>query len=134
MILRNRSVLFGLALNSFLIEPWFTSPDLRRPFFADGMKTEISSHSEIEPSLRLKGRLFILRSAQMLFFQFRNPFVPIGELPPETSYIKGFPHQLRQGENRHNSPPNQRRIKDQSCKRHLKFPSDEFQLQRHAIL
>jgi hypothetical protein len=30
-------MLFGLALNSLLIEPWFTPQDLPHPLFADGI-------------------------------------------------------------------------------------------------
>ena len=95
MILRNRSMLFGLALYSVLIEPWFTSLDLRCPFFADGKQTEISSRGEIEPSMLFERLLFYLRPAGMAFFQFHNLFFQIGGLPVQAPYIKGFPHQLR---------------------------------------
>jgi len=81
-------MLFGLALNSLLIEPWFTSHDLRHPLFPDGMKTRISSRIEIKPSMLFERGLLYLRSPDMPFLQFRNPFIPIGDLPPETSYIE----------------------------------------------
>ena len=68
--------------------------DLRRPFFADGKKTEISSLSEIEPSIPLKGGLFYLRPADMSFFQLYNPCFQFMDLFVHSPCMKGFLRQL----------------------------------------
>ena len=56
------------------------------------------------------------------------------DLPVQTPDIKGFPHQLGQGQNRDNRPADQRRIYNQGRNRHLKIPSEELEIQRHTIL
>jgi hypothetical protein len=56
------------------------------------------------------------------------------DLPVQNPDIKGFPHQLGQGQKRHDSSTNERGTKDQGRNRHLKVPNEKLEIQRHTVL
>jgi hypothetical protein len=69
----------------------------------------------------------VYRRPLSLFLQFMDLFV-------HTPFMKGFFPQLRQGQNCHDGPTNDRGINNQGRDRHLEIPCEKLEIQRHTVL